>query len=280
MVEQLHELGGVLTAYTAGDRNWEGLPASRAVAERRAAREEGGSALEVAYGAALTLMHLNTFSVLGHLGAVATLLDRDDPPAPSLMVICRSVLELAARTWWLADPAVDTVGRVSRGYLEKLHSAHEYELLREASPGAGVAATTMAAEIVAEIEALPLSVDGRRKSLRVTDETRPSTIDLLAHFPGEDLAERHDRYFRLFSAPTHGSLFGVTLLLSAPPPDDLGRTTATYRPAQAWLDGPVSTAELACGWAVQRVARLAGWDESPLDRFLRSIDDLYGDDAT
>ncbi|MGE5287189.1 MAG: hypothetical protein ACM3ML_08315 [Micromonosporaceae bacterium] len=165
--------------------------------------------------------------------------------------------------------------RVSRGCLEKLYSAHQHELFLAASRHK-VTATGTVAEILAEIKALPLAVDDRRASLRVGDETRPNTVDLLRDFPGEDLADRHDRYFRLFSAPVHGTVFGVTLLLSAPLPDEKGTSSASYQLTQAWLDGPVVTALLACAWAVQRVARLTGWDERPLDEFLRSTDKLYG----
>lgn len=102
---------------------------------------------------------------------MAALLETERPSAPSIMILSRTVLELSARTWWLADPATGMAKRVSRGYLEKLYSAHQNELFLAASRRK-VTATGTVAEIVAEIKALPLAVDDRRASLRVGDETR------------------------------------------------------------------------------------------------------------
>lgn len=176
---------------------------------------------------------------------------------------CSRELSLnSQRTRWLADPSLSTEQRAARGSLEKIESAREAKKLKDACDPSG----NGVGEMAGALEALYAELQSARLSVNATGTTiqgqhRHTATELLASFPGNEIATSHERFFRLFSATAHGTLYGLTLLFDAPPPDGTGRTTATYRVTQARLDGAVSTATLALCWAVQRVGNLLAWDE-------------------
>lgn len=276
MATHARSLDKVVTDYTSADPGWAGLPGSQGESERLVVKRDGSVEFEVALGACQSVLHLDLLAVVLHLKTIALLLEAEDPPADSIMVLSRTILELSARAWWLADPAIDPHDRIARGFLERLRSAYENELFTSSSIQGGVTAVTTVESVTRDIQALSIPVaDCGKGNFKVGSQTRPNATDLLRSFPGDDVAGPHDSYFRLFSAPTHGTLYGIMLLYSGPPLDALGRTTATYQVTQAWLDGPTSTSVLASAWALHRVVRLLGWDEEPLNACLRLADDLY-----
>lgn len=280
MADHIRQLGPILARYTEGDEDWAGSEASQAQVEALRARREGGQPLEIALRAPYSMMHIGMFASFLHLRAIATLLELDDPLADSIMVLSRSVLEMSARVWWLADPALSITQRVARGYVEKLFSAREGALFQRSSPKVTVAGpiTETTNALVEEMNSLALDfTQDNRGRFVVHDECRPRATPLIATFPGPDIADSHERFFRLFSAPAHGTLYGLMLLFDGPPPDDSGRRSATYRVTQQWLDGPTSTAVLAVCWTIQRIVGLLGWGQRRLDTYMSQVDELYGE---
>ena len=280
MADHIRRLGPILGRYTQRDEDWAGLAGSQAMNEALGARREGGQPLEIAVRAPYSMMHIGMFASFLHLKAIAALLELEDPLAESIMILSRSVLETSVRVWWLADPALSITQRIARGYLEKLFSAREGSLFQKSSPTAAVAGpiTETTDSLIAEMRSLAIDFEqDDRGRFVVHDERRPQATPLIATFPGPDIANSHERFFRLFSASAHGTLYGLMLLFEGPPPDDSGKRAATYRVTQAWLDGPTSTAVLAFCWTVQRIAGLLDWDRQPLDSYMSELDDLYGE---
>ncbi len=281
VAEHLRLVNVLLGSYVEKDPFWEGHAGSQARKEAAEARQLGGVPFEIALRASYSMMHLGLFSAVLHLKAIAALLELEDPLADSVTLLARAVLELSARAWWLADPSLSTEQRTARGFLEKIESAKEAKKLKDACDPSGNGVGEVAEPLEAlydELQSTPLSVNATRTTIQ--GQHRPTATALLASFPGNEIAASHERFFRLFSATSHGTLYGLTLLFDVPPPDDMGKTTATYRVTQAWLDGPVSTAILALCWAVQRVGALLAWDEGPLNSYLEDLDNLYAEDES
>lgn len=277
MAAHVRAFDRMMTSYRGKDPDWEGFPGSSACGEMADARRKGGQKLATTLRAPYGIMQLEFFAASAHMTGVAALLELEEPPTEPITVLSRVILELSARAWGLADDRLTMRERAARGLLERYTSAREVQKLR-ASPDmndSSMSELETPEDVSKEICALVLSFD--LTTPKIEDQVRPNSTDLLTIFPGKPVADSHQKFYRLLSAPAHGTLYSLTLLFDGTPPDENEKTALTYRPSQAWLDGPVSTAVLAMCWSLQRIAGLLGWDQSPLVAYLGAVDVLYAD---
>ena len=83
------------------------------------------------------------------------------------------------------------------------------------------------------------------------------------------------RSYRLFSAVTHGTQWGVTVLFSTKDTAD-DRLLSEFAVDQGWVDGASLVAGESYAWAVENFVALLGWDEQPLHRWMTEIDAILG----
>ena len=76
----------------------------------------------------------------------------DDIALFGFQVITRALLEAAARSWWILDPACSVRERVERAYDEQYYSFDE---LRKVAPAMGATSPTMSAVTFVFVRTLP-----------------------------------------------------------------------------------------------------------------------------
>lgn len=270
---------GVIAGYLESDPWWSGLRGSRFEAEIAESRTESDKGFEIGLRASTTLMNVSLFAVAQHLKSIATLLECGDPPADSIGVLARSVIEISARAGWLAEKDISWRQRMARAYVEKLWSAKEvsnFEQAAKLEPGKLGAPPTLT-ELETEMSTLGLTFKSGGYTGEVADQKRPSATKLLTELLQEDMPGSNANAFKLLSALSHGTLWGLMIHFeSTREPEEMQRRSATYKITQNWLDGPSCTSSLALGWTVERICDLLGWDRGPIESFMTRCDDLFG----
>ncbi len=270
----------VVAGYSDADPNWEGATNSQLATERLSARHTGGEPLEIALGQAISIAQLYIFAILQHLDALSILFESDPPPAYAIGLVARSVVEIGARAWWVAEPGVTMEVRVARGFVEKLASLRDMDRTSDDTNGrvapAVVGLSYDATALIADVHALgiPLEANGRRDV--VGGQLRPSATRLIGQFLERDMPESCRSVYPLLSANAHGTLWAITLHFTADPPDAMQHAVATYRVTQGWLDGPANVALLGFCWTLERISALLGWPAEPVLALMRLADDLFG----
>lgn len=270
----------VVAEYAESDPNWDGAAHSLLAAERLQAHGAGGEPHEIALGQAISIAQLYVFAMLQHLDALSVLFESDPPPAYAIGLVARSVVEVGARAWWIAEPNVTMEVRVARGFVEKLASLRDVDRASDDTDGrvtpSAVGLSYDAEALIADVGSLGIPVETNRGRDVIGGQVRPSATKLVGQFLERDMPESCRAVYPLLSANAHGTLWAITLHFTADPPDAAQRTSATYRVTQAWLDGPANVALLALCWTLERVSTLLGWSTEPVLALMRGADDLFG----
>lgn len=274
----LRKLRLLVTFYMEQDENWDGFEGSPAATETIAGRGAGKD-FEIAVGSSRSVMNVSLFAAIQQIDAIAYLFLADNPPVYSITALARSVIEISARVWWLADPDCDYLSRIRRVLIERLASAFEVGRLEKAN---GLEAGKLGApppldDLIAEVKALGFDCKATSPNVSVGDDVRPGATSLISDFLREDMPDTHRSIYALTSAVTHGTLWGLMIYFTGGEPDEMRKIAATYRPTQNWLDGPANTSALAISYALGRIVALLGWSRHPLDAFLTECDDLFGE---
>ena len=269
----------VVAGYSDADPNWEGATNSQLATERLSARRAGGEPLEIALGQAISIAQLYIFAILQHLDALSVLFESDLPPVYAIGLVTRSVVEIGARAWWIAEPGVTMEVRVARGFVERLASLRDIDRTSDDTSDVTLAVLGLsydAQALIADVQALgiPLETNGRRDV--IGGQFRPSATKLTGQFLERDMPESCRSLYPLLSANAHGTLWAITLHFTADPPDAVQHAVATYRVTQGWLDGPANVALLGFSWTLERISALLGWPAEPVLALMRLADDLFG----
>lgn len=268
----------LVSDYLATDANWDGTPGSPLTRERENAEQRLGTTFRDEIQAAVNHASLFLFATVQHVESIAALLDV--PRVYSLTAVSRAAMEVGASAWRLTDPTIGARERVARLSLDRLHSAREYEkLLREAGLSREeLASFPSLTEIVTNIESLGFKVElGERGSWgdRIDEFTRPSITTTMESFAGREIESDSKRVYRLASAVTHGTLWGLTIFFS--PLDTAGgHLSSEFVVDQGWIDDVSLVAAESYAWALENFVLLLGWDAQPLRRWMMAIDALFG----
>jgi hypothetical protein len=270
----------VVAKYAEGDPNWDGAPNSQLAAERATAGLVGGEPFEIALGQAASIAQLYVFAILQHLDALSVLFESDPPPAYAIGLVARSVVEVGARAWWIMEPDVTAEVRVARGFIEKLASLRDVDRTSVDTDGRVTLATVGlsydADALIADVRALGIPAETKRRRDTIRGQFRPSATKLVGQFLERDMPESCRSVYPLLSANAHGTLWAITLHFTADAPDTSQRAAASYRVTQGWLDGPPNVALLALCWTLERISSLLGWPTEPVLALLNEADDLFG----
>jgi hypothetical protein len=268
----------VVSNYAETDPTWDGAVHSQLAAERLLAHGVGGEPHVIALVQAISIAQLYVFLMLQHLDALSMLFEGDPPPAYTIGLVARSIVEVGARAWWITDPDVTEDVRVARGFVEKLASLRDVDRSSNDTDGrislSAVGLSHDAEALIAHISSLGITVDAKRGS--VGGQIRPSATKLVGQFLEDDMPESCRAIYPLLSANVHGTLWAITLHFIADSPDAAQRKNATYRVTQGWLDGPANVALLALCWTLERLSTLMGWSTEPVLELMRRADDLFG----
>jgi hypothetical protein len=191
------------------------VPGSQASREAEAAGPRGlGSRLERALVCGGVLL-ANSFD---HLLGLEDLLAADRTVyAPRS--VTRSVVDAAARAWWLLDPSIDERVRVARLLTEQLASDREYQKVATAA-GRLTEATAAKADMQAVVELAEehdftelrdrSKEDEEMGAPRAVDAERLSSTDLIKRvFATAGTAGLGELGWRFFSTAVHGTLWGL-----------------------------------------------------------------------
>lgn len=259
--------------YTEADLHWSGLAGSQLVDEQGAAMERGGQELVSALEQAIAVSQLYVFAMAQHLDALAVLFETDRPPPYSISVLARTVVELAARVWWVTDPEVDVRVRVARGFTEKLVSADDWVPKgRRSSGGETPPASAKSDAPTDEQDVLRTEM----RALGIGEEKRPSATKLVGQFLEHETPAIARHLYQILSANTHGTLWALTIPFTAGDASDTQSNAATYEVDQGSLDGPANVAFLAFCWSVERIAHLLGWRVQTAYQLLAAADGMFG----
>lgn len=276
----LQSARALVSDYLTLDPEWLGLPGSQLTNERTEFEEENRKALGDEVQAAVNNAGILLFAAVQHLESIAALLSADVPPIYSLTALARAAMELGAGAWRLTDPTIDASARVARLSLDRLNSARELEkLMAETGMGRGeLGGHASLEETTRQIEAHGLEVKvGERGSAgdRVDGHERPAITTTMETFAGRHIETDSRRIYRLFSAVTHGTQWGVTIFFS-PKDTANGHLSSEFRVDQGWIDGASLVAAESYAWAVENFVALLGWDERPLVRWTIEVDAIFG----
>jgi hypothetical protein len=232
---------------------------------------------------ALATARLRVLAVVEHLAAIADLIDAVPPREWSMQVIARSVVEVAARAWWLLDPAVElrtsderAHRRVERSFVDRLHSAYQAErLAAELQLVGGVGAIHPSfAKVAARASALGLAVGTDRWRPSVGSQVWPGAGRLVAALCERDLVLGRGVY-PLYSAVTHGSHHGLLQGFR-----DFGRRYSTGEPVldraidHRSLEGVVAVSLIAFRRIIENITTLTAWNRLRLDGWWGPTDAL------
>jgi hypothetical protein len=271
----------LVSEYLTIDPDWAGRPGSHLGKELSHVERTDGKEFRDEVQAAVNNAGILLFATVQHLESIAVLLGADVPPIYSLTALARVAMELGAGAWRLTDPTIDARTRVARLSLDRLNSARELDkLLTETGmTRAELGNHASLEETAKKIEALGLAVKvGERSSAgdRVDGHERPAISTTMETFAGRHIETDSKRIYRLFSAVTHGTQWGVTVFFSTKDTAD-GRLSSEFAVEQGWVDGASLVGAESYAWAVENFVALLGWDEQPLNRWMTKIDAIFGD---
>lgn len=220
------------------------------------------------------------FAAVQDLESIAELLEADHPPVYAITALARMAMELCAWSWWLTDPSIDARTRSARIALQRMHSAREVDRFVSSGEVARleIGDPKSLEETAVDARKLHFGVRVGRRQIddRVGGEQRPTITRLMESFAGRDIETRSDRSYRLMSAVTHGTLWGVMIFFYEGDLSD-GRLSTEFSVSQGWIDGPSCAAALAYSWAVEHFVELLGWSPEPLRAWTEQVDALFGD---
>jgi hypothetical protein len=133
--------------------------------------------------------------------------------------VTRSVVDAAARAWWLLDPSIDERVRIARLLTERLASDREYQKAATAA-GRLTEATTAEADMQAVVELATThdftvlrdrsKEDEEMGAPKAVDAERLSSTDLIKRlFATVGAAGFGELGWRFFSTAVHGTLWGL-----------------------------------------------------------------------
>jgi len=182
--------------------------------------------------------------------------------------VSRSVVETAARAWWLLEPGIGPRMRVTRALVEKLYSNNEMHLVDLAENRPEPEHLDRMATLKDRGEALGLTMrlDEAGIVLGFVGVKRKGSTTAVKQFMA-DIRFRHGEMgYRFLSAITHGTLYAATQYLSPVVSDDpSGPGLEVVLPLPALVNvGALSVSSYR--GVIQRHAMLYGRDAAAVER--------------
>lgn len=174
-----------------------------------------------------------------YLRGLQLLLSAEAEVSLAPMPIVRAALECSARAYWLAEPHADIRTRIARGMNERLFSL--YEVLKLPIAAAQDHAKVRVAKILSGARAHDFSLTEGSGPKYLAGATRPNGTDAVARLLRHGRVPTGEIAYRAYSAPGHGTVFGVFQQFEALPDDGQHRT----RRRATLVKRPVTTAVMA-----------------------------------
>lgn len=219
------------------------------------------------------------------LRALAALVSPPDTPF-AMQALVRSILELGAGAWHLADPAADEKIVAGRAVNEQINNAERNASIatnvrdEESRPKAEAAraeALSMIEQLYSDAEAEGLSIirDRNERRLGVEEAPLPATELVKQAWAGTHKGIGAFLY-AFFSGVPHGrpTSFLQNLRMSEPGEGGrvTGRTVVTAKQLELWI----AVAVRSWSGAIDRLVDFAGWDRDVWERWQRHIDQVLG----
>ena len=250
--------------YDSGCPIWSGRPGSMADREL----EEAGrlsTPWRVTLQTTLAGLRLREIAVVHHLKSISQLMG-DPMPAFGPEILARSVLEAAARTWWIVDPSIGLERRIARGLTDRLYSADYGASLASASGVDTSAFSKPPDNLIARCGELDLTVSGtprnRRVGLDPVPLATPLCADLLNSIDTDPQQSQAGGAFPYYSAISHGTHYALLHYFH-----DLGKTEdgeEVLEPRET-LEGLLQAVELSLAAFIALFERLNSYFNWPID---------------
>jgi hypothetical protein len=182
--------------------------------------------------------------------------------------VSRSVVETAARAWWLLEPGIGPRMRVTRALVEKLYSNNEMHLIDIAESRPESEHLDRMATIKERGEALGLEMRFDEAGIvsGFVGVKRKGSTTAVKQFMA-DIGFRHgEMWYRFLSAITHGTLYAATQYLTPVVSDDpSGPGLEVVLPLTALMNVGALSVSSYLG-VIQRHAVLYGRDATSVER--------------
>jgi hypothetical protein len=233
--------------YDSGHPIWSGQPGSMADREREEAGRRS-TPWRLTLQTTLAGLRLREIAVVHHLKSISQLTG-DPMPAFGPEILARSVLEAAARTWWIVDPSIGLERRVARGLTDRLYSADYGASLASASG----------------VDASAFSEPPDRVIARCSDPVplaTPLCADLLNSIDTDPKQSQSEGAFPYYSAISHGTHYALVHYFH-----DLGKIEdgeEVLEPRET-LEGLLQATELSLAAFIALFERLRSYFNWPID---------------
>jgi hypothetical protein len=238
---------------------WEPIAGSEGETELHNA-ETGPAGLwgEPPVRTAYALANAGITAVLDQLSALEIL---TQPVAPALAttVVARSAIEIGSGVWWLMEPRIGARRRVARCGAEEMESALRANQAATKLGGGPDLQEYLDQEtrVRARLTGLGLAVTGGGFSPSVDGEKRPDATTLTTDCLGQILDHGSVVVYNVYSAITHGTLYGLMQHFVEDPTDP---TKLTWTSSLPVMEASVQVALVACLLSVDRIIEVMGWD--------------------
>jgi hypothetical protein len=238
---------------------WEPIAGSEGETELHNA-ETGPAGLwgEPPVRTAYALANAGITAVLDQLSALEIL---TQPVAPALAttVVARSAIEIGSGVWWLMEPRIGARPRVARCGAEEMESALRANQAATKLGGGPDLQEYLDQEtrVRARLTGLGLAVTGGGFSPSVDGEKRPDATTLTTDCLGQILDHGSVVVYNVYSAITHGTLYGLMQHFVEDPTDP---TKLTWTSSLPVMEASVQVALVACLLSVDRIIEVMGWD--------------------
>jgi hypothetical protein len=280
----LVELDAALdTTLTFGQRRlgapvWEPAASCEAASElvNTETRSSGGIWGEVvprtAYAAANLMMH----GVLDDLSSLRKLLG-DPMPVIGAPILARSAIEISSTVWWLMEPGIGVRARACRELVLSLTSARRAKQVAELFDATQTTEyLQQEANVLQRIADLGLPAPTTGFSPQVAGEACKNTTALTAEMLKTGLSAAHpaESIYRVYSAVTHGEIYGLMNFM-APQVQDDGRVLLQWTLRGDVLDSTIEIAILAFRLAYERVNQIMGWGRLEPDLYSINLSKIF-----
>jgi hypothetical protein len=211
-----------------------------------------------------------------YLRSLGILLCQDDAALFGFQAVTRSLVEAAARAWWILQSDISARERVIRGRIERFDSIVERDkFLRAGDPNL---ATVSDSQISFRAKTAALGIeetqDQNGNFLRFERVIRPNNITAVTTFLADRGEPDPEKWYRYYSGIAHSAIFASTSNLEAV----LDEATGYYRyeprlPLADYFDA-VRVAQGSFLAVVARNAMLFGHDHEPLFRESERLDQV------
>jgi hypothetical protein len=253
---------------------WEPIAGSEGDAElQNAETGTAGPWGEPPVRTAFALANAGITAVLDQLTALEIL---TQPVAPALAttVVARSAIEIGSGVWWLMESGIGARRRVARCGAEEMESALRAKQAATKLGGGPDLQEYLNQEtrVRTRLTGLGLPITGGGFSPSVGGEKRPDATTLTTDCLGQILDQGSVVVYNVYSAITHGTLYGLMQHFIEDPTDP---TKLSWTSSLPIMEASVQVALVACLLSVDRIIEVMGWDPTAWNDWKPDVGDAF-----